>query len=301
MERTEGWFVGLQLLASTFQSQGPSTNQGVSGLDQQREVLDYLIAEVVCQQPEQIQRFLLITSLLESFCVPLCDRLWEEGHSEALLAVIQQNHLFLVAVSGKRGWYRYHHLFAAALRHRLHQSLPQETIDALYHKASAWYAEQGLSYEAMQYAVLGRDWPQARQVLEHKFYPLHHHTEAESGPGKMGQERQNSSVSLLQCQRTPHDTRPVAKRLRSTCVLREPNKRKEPIYSEPLSAREQEVLLLLGQGASNQEIAQQLTIALNTTKRHVQAILAKLGVHNRTQAVMRAQHLNLLKTRENDT
>jgi LuxR family maltose regulon positive regulatory protein len=63
---------------------------------------------------------------------------------------------------------------------------------------------------------------------------------------------------------------------------------------DPLSLREQEVLEWLSQGASNQEIAHALVIAPNTVKRHVQAILAKLGVRNRTQAVARAQQLDLL-------
>lgn len=66
-----------------------------------------------------------------------------------------------------------------------------------------------------------------------------------------------------------------------------------PMYIEPLSAREQEVLRVLAQGASNQEIAEALVIAPNTVKRHVGTILAKLGVHNRTQAVVRAQQLGL--------
>ena len=63
---------------------------------------------------------------------------------------------------------------------------------------------------------------------------------------------------------------------------------------DPLSTREQEVLELLAQGASNQEIADALVIAPNTVKRHVQVILEKLGVRNRTQAVVRAQQLDLL-------
>jgi len=66
------------------------------------------------------------------------------------------------------------------------------------------------------------------------------------------------------------------------------------VLIDPLSTREQEVLELLAQGASNQEIAQALVITLNTVKRHVQTILEKVGVRNRTQAVIRAQQLDLL-------
>jgi LuxR family transcriptional regulator, maltose regulon positive regulatory protein len=71
----------------------------------------------------------------------------------------------------------------------------------------------------------------------------------------------------------------------------------EPVFIEPLTAREHDVLELLAQGASNQEIAAALVIAPNTVKRHVQTILAKLGVRNRIQAMLRAQQLDLLARR----
>ncbi len=54
---------------------------------------------------------------------------------------------------------------------------------------------------------------------------------------------------------------------------------------EPLTPRELEVLTLLGQGRSNGEIADALTIAPRTVKVHVQNILSKLGAGNRTEAV----------------
>ncbi len=66
-----------------------------------------------------------------------------------------------------------------------------------------------------------------------------------------------------------------------------------PIY-EPLRERELEVLRLMARGASNQEIAQELVIALTTAKKHVSNIIGKLRVSNRTQAVKQARQLGLL-------
>ncbi|HEU5200839.1 MAG TPA: LuxR C-terminal-related transcriptional regulator [Ktedonobacterales bacterium] len=63
---------------------------------------------------------------------------------------------------------------------------------------------------------------------------------------------------------------------------------------EPLTPREQEVLLLLAEGTSNQEIADRLVISLATAKKHVAGILSKLGAENRTQAIARARSLSLL-------
>ncbi len=69
---------------------------------------------------------------------------------------------------------------------------------------------------------------------------------------------------------------------------------KAQLLSEPLSERELQVLKLLIQGASNQEIAQELVIAVETVKRHISHIFAKLGVPNRIQAVKQARELGLL-------
>jgi LuxR family maltose regulon positive regulatory protein len=63
---------------------------------------------------------------------------------------------------------------------------------------------------------------------------------------------------------------------------------------KPLSERELQVLHLLVQGVSNQEIAQELVIALDTVKRHVGHIFSKLGVNNRVQAIKLARELHLL-------
>ncbi|MBN2084629.1 MAG: AAA family ATPase, partial [Anaerolineales bacterium] len=63
---------------------------------------------------------------------------------------------------------------------------------------------------------------------------------------------------------------------------------------EPLSERELDVLRLLAAGRSNPEIAEALYISLNTVKAHVKSVFAKLGVHNRSQALLRAQELKLI-------
>ncbi len=77
-------------------------------------------------------------------------------------------------------------------------------------------------------------------------------------------------------------------------LLSAPQAETAQMLPDPLSGREREVLALLASGASNQQIADQLVISLNTAKRHVKHILAKLAVSNRLGAVARARELHLL-------
>ena len=67
-----------------------------------------------------------------------------------------------------------------------------------------------------------------------------------------------------------------------------------PGLIEPLTGRELEVLRLLAAGRSNQRIAHDLVVALDTVKKHVTHVLGKLGAANRTEAVARARDLGLI-------
>jgi LuxR family transcriptional regulator, maltose regulon positive regulatory protein len=79
-------------------------------------------------------------------------------------------------------------------------------------------------------------------------------------------------------------------------VLRQPRRDTiPPGLVVPLTSRELEVLQLLATGRSNRAIADELVVSLDTVKRHVTHILDKLEVANRTQAVIRARELELLR------
>jgi LuxR family maltose regulon positive regulatory protein len=67
-----------------------------------------------------------------------------------------------------------------------------------------------------------------------------------------------------------------------------------PGLAEPLTGRELEVLRLLAAGSSNQRIARELFVALDTVKKHVTHVLGKLGAANRTEAAARARQLGLI-------
>jgi LuxR family maltose regulon positive regulatory protein len=67
-----------------------------------------------------------------------------------------------------------------------------------------------------------------------------------------------------------------------------------PGMVQPLSTREHEVLTLMAAGHPNREIAEELFITVDTVKRHISHVFAKLGVGNRTRAVARAREVGLL-------
>src|SRR5207253_7550400 len=72
-DRTEGWIAGLQLAALSMQGHKDATGFIKSFTGSHHFVMDYLVEEVLQQQPESVQTFLLRTSILDRLCGPLCD------------------------------------------------------------------------------------------------------------------------------------------------------------------------------------------------------------------------------------
>ena len=84
--RTEGWIAGLQMAALSMQGLEDTAGFIQSFTGSHHFVLDYLIEEVLQKQPESVQNFLLLTSILERMCGPLCDAVLP-GSSDAGAAV----------------------------------------------------------------------------------------------------------------------------------------------------------------------------------------------------------------------
>jgi LuxR family maltose regulon positive regulatory protein len=178
--RTEGWIAGLQLAALSLQGHEDATSFIASFTGSHHFVLDYLLEEVLGQQSERIQQFLLRTSILDRMSGPLCDAvvLDSTASGQATLEHLEHANLFLVPLDNERRWYRYHHLFAELLRQRLHQSTassPQDEgrgVDELHLRASQWYEDQGLSIEAFQHAAAAHDVERAARLIEGDGMPL---------------------------------------------------------------------------------------------------------------------------------
>jgi LuxR family maltose regulon positive regulatory protein len=170
-DRTEGWIAGLQLAALALQGRrSASSEQDAKAFissfgGSHRFVLDYLIEEVIEQQSEAKQSFLLKTAVLDRLNGVLCDALTGRGDGQETLQALERANLFIVGLDEERRWYRYHHLFAELLRRRLRQQHP-DWPPILYQKASDWSERHGLAAESIEYAMRSKDYARAALVLE---------------------------------------------------------------------------------------------------------------------------------------
>jgi LuxR family transcriptional regulator, maltose regulon positive regulatory protein len=164
VQRTEGWAAGLVLAGLSLRGR-PDADAFIAVFQgDNRHVADYLAAEVLARQPEQIREFLLQTSVLDRLSGPLCDAVLEAQGSAELLAELERSNLFLVPVDDHRQWYRYHQLFAQLLRLELSRRDP-ELVAVLHRRAVAWHRQAGNINEAIGHASAARDYTEAGALI----------------------------------------------------------------------------------------------------------------------------------------
>lgn len=289
--RSEGWIAGLQLAALSLRGKEEVSDfiERFTGTD--RFVLDYLTEEVLLRQPDEVQNFLMLTSILDRLHGDLCDAVTGLMGGQARLEALERDNLFITPLDSQRQWYRYHAFFRDLLEFRLERTRP-DLIPQLHDRASHWFAANDLPAEALRHALLAENFtyatelinvhPQAERIkatllsflpLAHRDKPLPELLEGAVRQGGSLLERSRLFAAF-------EETTPMVPRT-SEGVL------------EPLSERELEVLRLIAAGFANKDIARRLDISLNTVKTHVKNIYDKLGVSSRTQASLRAQALDL--------
>jgi LuxR family maltose regulon positive regulatory protein len=168
--RMEGWAAGLRLAALSLRHARNATAilSGVEGASQ--HTMSYLLDEVLRQQTEEMQAYLLCTSILDRFCAELCEAVAGEsapglsGH--AFTELLVQANLFVVPLDGQGRWFRYHHLFQQLLRHKLAERLNASAIAALHQRAGAWCANGGELGETLGYFLKAGDVVAAATALE---------------------------------------------------------------------------------------------------------------------------------------
>lgn len=179
-KRTEGWVAGLRLLALASQGrQDPhEIEQALATFTgSHQRILEYLVADVLSVQPEELQTFLLQTSLFDRLSASLCTAVTGRADSAQVLAHLDHANLFLYPLDGASQWYRYHALFAEAMRHEALRRFGTEMLHSFYAKACRWYEEHSLLNEAIDAAFAGRDFARAADLMERLADPQRAHNE----------------------------------------------------------------------------------------------------------------------------
>jgi LuxR family maltose regulon positive regulatory protein len=158
-EKLEGWPAGMRLMAQSLKHSS-DLDRLLAGLKGGfATVMEYLVTEVLSQQPPEVARLMGATATLDQFCAPLCDALLEldagpgaaEMNGDEFIARLQKDNLFLIALDTKYRWFRYHHLFQQLLQEQVNRHWHPEEIAALHSRASTWFTENDISDDAKKH------------------------------------------------------------------------------------------------------------------------------------------------------
>lgn len=164
-EGTEGWAAGLQLAALVYRRQNSLESDRPSISGRHRFIADYLVGDVLNQLPEDLQAFLLKTSILDRMCGPLCDAVTGENGGQEKLELLERENLFIVPMDEHREWFRYHTLFCDFLRGEAKQRMP-DALPLLHRRAALWFAENKMDEPTLRHAAAGGDGEFAIRISE---------------------------------------------------------------------------------------------------------------------------------------
>lgn len=286
-DKSEGWAVGLQLAALALQRSGDSPESVLQKDSLNRHISDYLFDEVFSLQTESMQAFLIVTACVPRFCAGLCNALLDRQDSLSSLAQLDQLNLFLVPLDNHRTWFRYHDLFRQFLKQRF-QEMTMDKVALTYRRAAEWFEAAGYLEDALSQYIALSDWDEALRLIEQMAVD-----KVQSGLRMRIQDwvKQFPASYQKRLQGEEWLTAITANDEKSAeSTTEKPLENKEPENAaevEPLTRRETQVMALVSKGYPNKQIATELNISLNTLKVHIRNLYGKMGVENRTQALLK--------------
>ena len=161
--RSEGWVTALQLLALALGTVADRTLYMQQLTGSERNIADYLQADVLADLPDVVIRFLQQTAVLDEFNAELCDALSGRDDSAQMLAFLQRNQLFVRPLEEADGWLRYHGLFADFNRSGIPSS---GELATLQRSAAQWCLAQGHYAKAIKYLLRAGDFARGAELLE---------------------------------------------------------------------------------------------------------------------------------------
>jgi len=153
--RTDGWPAALYLAALSLRGSSDLAGAVESFAADDRNIGEYLRAELLERQSVGRHRFLIHTSILSQLCAPLCDAVTDREDATESLAELERDNLVL-ALDSRRLWFRYHTMLAELLQRELQRTEPDMT-PRLHQRACRWYESQGMVVEAAHHATAGGD------------------------------------------------------------------------------------------------------------------------------------------------
>lgn len=165
--KTEGWIAGLQLAALSLHGQKDVSSFIEAFTGNNRYIMDYLIEEVLKNQPGDITNFLLHTSIFRQFSAPLIDVVLNRDDSQTILEALERKNVFVFPLDEDRQWYRYHHLFADLLRQK-RLLKDKKGIEQMHIKASAWFEKNNMYSNAIEHTLEVKDYENGIRLLELK-------------------------------------------------------------------------------------------------------------------------------------
>lgn len=172
-ELTEGWISGVQLAILCLQDGRDSENLLRDFHGRNQFVSSFLSDKIFNSQTEEIQAFLLRTSVLDRMNSSLCRVVTENDGAGEILRHLVQTNAFTFALDHDQTWFRYHHLLSDFLRQRLTEQ-GGESASALHLRAAQWYESQGLIREATEHAMRSEDFTFIAGILHRHAATLLH-------------------------------------------------------------------------------------------------------------------------------
>lgn len=164
VKRTEGWVTGLTLATFALTQQEDRRQSMATFTGAHTYLREYFMESVLCQQPLDVQAFLLKTAILKHLTGSLCDAVTGQSDGAEMLSRLWQENLFLVRLE-EQDWYRYHDLFAEMLCCQLQTHCPAE-IPHLHRRAAEWYRTQNAPADAVYHLLAIEAWEEAASLIE---------------------------------------------------------------------------------------------------------------------------------------
>lgn len=164
VEKTEGWGAGLQL-ALTLLNESDDKEAVVAQLTgTQPYIFDYLMEEVFGQQPDEIQSFLLRSSIFAELNPETCATVLGMPAAHEILLLLEKSNLFISPLDYQKRWYRYHQLFRDFLFSKF-KMLHPDLYTTTHAAAGQYFASRGQSETAIQHFIHAQDERQAARML----------------------------------------------------------------------------------------------------------------------------------------